>query len=468
MPIISISQGSHAGSRKLAEALHQRLGYKVVTLQDALSAAKRYGISEEAMYRGLDMPANFFERFGRRKERYILAMQATLGELMADGDGIYCGLAGQFVFQGLCGVFKVRLVAPMDYRIQSVMSNLKLSHEEATSYIERADERRATWGRQMFNADLNDPDLYDLVVNLEHMSIDTAADMITGIIKRTEFPEDCRRQYQAFALQQKVRAALRFNSPYDADGVTIAADDGVVTLAGGRVFDELQEEIVDFVSRIRGVTKVVTSSGEVASVDSSFDLDVGLSTRDTTARDVMLPPTSYPHCRLSCTIREGIVAISASAVKLDDTHIMLPRYLLVLDDEGDELHGIVSRRELLKGLIPHLHEDKETADQIRKLVPFGGHTPSDLAIRWTSLFSAAALEASSHSIASIMVPIRGTVQVNDNLSTVISTMLHHGVDLVPVLDGQRVAGVVLMTNIFDIVAQYIMEHGGGGTGEPRS
>jgi hypothetical protein len=46
-------------------------------------------------------------------------------------------------------------------------------------------------------------------------------------------------------------------------------------------------------------------------------------------------------------------------------------------------------------------------------------------------------------------------------------MLHHGVDLVPVLEGQRVAGVVLMTNIFDIVAQFIMEHGGAGRGEPR-
>jgi hypothetical protein len=38
-------------------------------------------------------------------------------------------------------------------------------------------------------------------------------------------------------------------------------------------------------------------------------------------------------------------------------------------------------------------------------------------------------------------------------------MLYHGVDLVAVLDGEKVAGVVLMTNIFDIVAQFIMEYG---------
>ena len=467
MPIISISQGSYSGSQELAAALNKRLGYTVVRLQDALDAAKKYGISSEDMYRGLDMPANFFERFSRRKERYILAMQATLGRLMEDGNGIYCGLAGQFIFQSLCGVFKVRLVAPMDYRINATITNLRLSHDEAVRYIKDADERRSKWGRQMFGVDLNNPDLYDLVVNLEHMSLDTAADMITGIINRTDFPDDCQRQYKDFALEKRVRAALRFNSLFTSESIQIAAKDGVVSLSGGRSFEEARTEIVDFVSRIKGVDKVATSMGDVVSVDSTMDIDTGLSTRDTTARDVMLPPDSYPHCRLACTIREAVVALSASAVRLEDGYMMLPRYVLVLDDDGDELRGVVSRRELLRGLIPHLQEDQEVADHIRQLVPFGGKTPSDLAIRWTSLFTPAALEQSTHSIASIMVPIRGSVQVSDSLSTVISTMLHHGVDLIPVLDGQRVAGGVLMTNIFDIVAQFIMEHGGspgGGQG----
>ena len=172
----------------------------------------------------------------------------------------------------------------------------------------------------------------------------------------------------------------------------------------------------------------------------------------------MLPPENYPHCRLTCTMREAIVALSASAVKLQDGYIMLPRYVVVLDDD-DRLVGVVSRRELLKGLVPHLHEDLETEAHIKELVPFGGSMPSELSIRWTSLFSRSAIEASMMPIQSVMVPIKGTVQVDDTLSTVISTMLFHRVDLVAVLDGEKVAGVVLMTNIFDIIAQFIMEHG---------
>ena len=138
---------------------------------------------------------------------------------------------------------------------------------------------------------------------------------------------------------------------------------------------------------------------------------------------------------------------------------MVPRYVLVLDDD-DRLVGVVSRRELLKGLVPHLTQDRETEAHIKELVPFGGDMPEELSIRWTSLFSKSAIEAAHRPIQSVMVPIKGTVQVDDSLSTVISTMLHHGIDLVPVLDDTKVAGVVLMTDIFDVVAQFVIEHGG--------
>jgi CBS domain-containing protein len=268
----------------------------------------------------------------------------------------------------------------------------------------------------------------------------------------------CIQDYQDFALERRVRAELFFNSPFTPDIAHVQTQCGEVLLSGDKAFATSEAGLVDFVSKIRGVEKVTTVHGTVGAVDVRLDPDFALSSHDATARDVMLPPENYPHCGLSCTIREAIVALSASAVKLQDGYIMLPRYVLVLDDD-DNLVGVVSRRELLKGLIPHLHEDREAAAHIKELVPFGGSMPTEMSIRWTSLFSRPAIEASTAPIQSVMVPIKGTVRVDDTLSTVISTMLYHGVDLVAVVDGKRVAGVVLMTNIFDIVAQFIMEYG---------
>jgi hypothetical protein len=40
---------------------------------------------------------------------------------------------------------------------------------------------------------------------------------------------------------------------------------------------------------------------------------------------------------------------------------------------------------------------------------------------------------------------------------VVSTMLEHDVDLVPVMDGAKTVGVILMTDVFDNVAEYVLE-----------
>ena len=461
MPIVTISRRSCSGGAQLAEELHERLGWKVLSQEDVSSAAaKAYRMTEQELFRGLYLPANFYERFTHRKTRYLLATQATVTELLADGDGIYHGLAGQFLFADLCNAFKVRIVAPMEYRIETAMQRFGLKRAEARRHLSDADEYRSRWSRQIFHADITDADLYDLVINLEQLSIDRAATMIVEIMGGDDYQPtpQCVQEYHDFALERRIKAELFFNSPFTPDITHVEVRNSEVFLSGDKAFAAVEKGLVEFAGKIRGVEKITTDHGTVGAIDIRLDPDFALSSRDTTARDVMLPPERYPHCQLSCTIREAIVAVSASAVKLQDGYIMLPRYVLVLDDD-DRLVGVVSRRELLKGLIPHLRDDRETEAHIKELVPFGGSMPSELTIRWTSLFSRAAIEASRTPIQSVMVPIKGTVQVDDTLSTVISTMLYHGVDLVAVLDGEKVAGVVLMTNIFDIVAQFIMEYG---------
>jgi cytidylate kinase/CBS domain-containing protein len=461
MAIITISRGTCSGGTHLADELHTILGWKVLSQEEVSSAAARaYRMTEEELFRGLYLPSNFFERFTHRKTRYLLATQAVVTELLSDGNGIYHGLAGQFLFADLCNAFKVRIAAPMEYRIKTAMRRFAISQEEARRQIRDADEHRARWGRQIFHADITDSALYDLVVNLEHVSVERAATMIAEIMEGEEYrpTPQCLQDFKDFALEKRVRAELFFNSPFTPDLATVKVRNGEVALSGGKTFAASEHGVIQFVSKVRGVEKITTEHGTVAPVDVRLDPDFALSSHDARASDVMLPPERYPHCRLNCTIREAIVALSASAVKLQDGFIMLPRYVLVLDDD-DRLVGVISRRELFKGLIPHLQDDRETEAHIKELVPFGGTMPSELMIRWTSLFSRSAIDASRNSIHSVMVPIKGTVQVDDTLSTVISTMLFHGVDLVPVLDGEKVAGVILMTNIFDIVAQFIMEYG---------
>ena len=460
MPIIAISRGSFSGGSRLAEELHSRLGWRVLSQEVITEAARKYGVSEEEMLRALDHPANFFERMTRRKQRYILASQAVLVEAFADGDGIYHGLGGAFLFEDLCNIYRVLLVAPMEWRVAALMEDRLVTHDQAVSYIRNEDERRAKWGRQMFGVEWNEPSLYDIVIDLERLDIEAAADAIAKIVSSEKYhpTPKCVQEFTSFTLATRVKAELYFNSSFNHDIVEVTATGSTVRLAGGRAFEATRTALVDWVRAIPGVEKVVTNLDDKEVPGTAVDLDFGMSTRDTRARDVMLPPNSYPHLNQDVSIRDAIVALSASAVRLDDGYFLAPRYILILDD-NERLVGIVSRRELLEGLVPQIRESKTSRRHIQELVPFAGDMPSEIFINWTSLFTHRAVASSYEPVGTVMRRVRASVGMEDSLSTVITTMLHHGVDLLPVLDGDRVAGVVVMTNIFDLVGQFIMEHG---------
>ncbi len=176
-----------------------------------------------------------------------------------------------------------------------------------------------------------------------------------------------------------------------------------------------------------------------------------------TAADLMLPLSGYPHIPQSISIREALLALGGSSVVTSQGHLVLPRYLLVLD-EGDRLVGVVNRRALLRGLIPH-YASLKRAQAVTGVLPYAGAMTGSGLI-WGSLFSPSAIAAAKERVGSVMVPTRVSVAHDDTLDTVVGAMLEHDVDLIPVTEKGRTIGVIMMTDVFEDVAEYILEGGG--------
>jgi cytidylate kinase len=74
--------------------------------------------------------------------------------------------------------FRVRVIAPLEYRIESMMKIRNLSRDEAQKYIEKRDADRIAFVRKYFQTDAMDPLNYDLVINTEKVGIDGSADTV--------------------------------------------------------------------------------------------------------------------------------------------------------------------------------------------------------------------------------------------------------------------------------------------------
>ena len=99
---------------------------------------------------------------------------------------VYHGNAGHLMLKGAPAVLRIRIIAPIEMRLAMVQERLKLTGNEALDYIQKMDEGRKKWTQYLYGVNWEDPALYDLVVNLEHMDIEEACEVINALIRVQE------------------------------------------------------------------------------------------------------------------------------------------------------------------------------------------------------------------------------------------------------------------------------------------
>jgi cytidylate kinase len=108
---------------------------------------------------------------------YVRHLTQTLFSLAAHGE---CVIVGRGAAQILPveTTLRVRLVAPVEWRIEAVSRKLRISKEEAARQVERIDRERVGFVKAHFRKEATDPPQYDLVLNSSRYSVGECADLI--------------------------------------------------------------------------------------------------------------------------------------------------------------------------------------------------------------------------------------------------------------------------------------------------
>jgi cytidylate kinase len=128
------------------------------------------------------------ELFGLHPPSWLLVRKVTetilhLAEL---GNVILIGRGAAVVTANLSHVFHVRLVSALEKRLQRIQDLEHLSRKAALERIEREDHGRVRYLKKYFKADVDDPLLYDLVINTDRIAHDLAARLIAdAVLHRT-------------------------------------------------------------------------------------------------------------------------------------------------------------------------------------------------------------------------------------------------------------------------------------------
>jgi cytidylate kinase len=93
------------------------------------------------------------------------------------GNVVIVGRGARFILPRERG-FSVRILAPLEFRVEQVLLQRGLSAKEARKVVEQSDREREAFVKEHFHHKASDPHQYDLVINVEKLDQEDAADLI--------------------------------------------------------------------------------------------------------------------------------------------------------------------------------------------------------------------------------------------------------------------------------------------------
>jgi cytidylate kinase len=267
MAIITISHEMGAGGPEIGQQLAERLGYHYVDQELISDAAQRYGLLEEKLTHLDESKPSLLERFDAETRRYITVIQTALYEFAQQDRVVLMGRGGQWLLRGIPQVLRVRVMAPFEHRVKRVAKKLagpmgeQTNPRTITDMVRRDDTEKAGRMRYLYEADLADPALYDLVVNTEKLSVEAAVEMIATVARRREL-ETTPAGAQLVAdraLASRVQVALATHPETRKYRITVEAKAGVVTLEGTAAL----EEALEVARGVEGVRDVKAQQVEI-------------------------------------------------------------------------------------------------------------------------------------------------------------------------------------------------------------
>lgn len=188
-PVVTISRQPGSGGRLIAKGIADKLGLNLFDreiLQGVAESAKMSSFLLESLdEKGLNLVDDWVSSLVNERhlwpDQYLQHLMKVVGTIAKHGKAVIVGRGANFVLPTE-GVFRVRVVAPQEDRVRHVVEDFGVDRSEAKRHVVRAESDRRAFVRRYFNADIANPENYDLVINTGRMSLETAIATIVAAL----------------------------------------------------------------------------------------------------------------------------------------------------------------------------------------------------------------------------------------------------------------------------------------------
>jgi CBS-domain-containing membrane protein len=168
--------------------------------------------------------------------------------------------------------------------------------------------------------------------------------------------------------------------------------------------------------------------------------------------EIMIPLEEFPHLPVWSTLLEAVAMIHSAELEARGRK-SLPRVILLFDLDGS-IAGTVRRRDLMRGLEPKFLVSQPLEYRLKL---FDVAADPNLAELSFDKMVKGIREQTGRPVTDVMRPIIRTIDFDAHLMKAVYEMVSHGLSILPVLQKNKVVGVVRTVDVFHELAELVLE-----------
>lgn len=266
MAVIFISCGTVSGVRILINKLceHTTCGY--LSRDYLIKEVSSYGDWATEALTQISEATSSYENFSRMRRPYTVLMRQALLKKILDDNIVYYGFSSHLLVPRLKHFVRVRIDAPLSMRIPMTMERLSCDERGAREYISKSDENQVRWARFVYGIDIRNSALYDLNINLNHLSTSTVCSIIAHIMEEDalKVSTELKTQVEMALLAANVEAALIIDPRTRDLEIEAKQENEWMQLTGPYMEDKKLGIVMDIARKVDGVGKLEYNPGYVS------------------------------------------------------------------------------------------------------------------------------------------------------------------------------------------------------------
>lgn len=259
MYFITFSEMVGTGGKSIAREVAKTMGYTFYGEEELMAAAKDMGYLADVREMDEKSPPLLDRLFSEKPKVHLDRLQSVIFDLARKGDGVFFGRGSQLLLNSFDCALHVLVTGSMEKRIERIVHESRLVKDVAERWVRNSDHDKSAFFKYAFGRDWLDPHLYDLVLNTDKLSVDSAVRIVMIAARSDEIKVcgiDSVKSLAKLSLQRKTESALLESGLWSSQVFVEVEDIDTVRVFGVVNTQEAKEAFGNALKRIKDIKRL--------------------------------------------------------------------------------------------------------------------------------------------------------------------------------------------------------------------